>query len=100
MGVALPRRNPSEHLRGMITLAEALRSVGVTVQYIEMPAHILGELNDYTRTVYIREDAHPLNQAWQLGQFLALLLCGPAATPAAHHERRLVLVPPLPHTTN
>jgi hypothetical protein len=95
MGVALSRPDPNEQLRGT-HLAEVLRGIGVTVQYVEMSAEIIGELNDYTRTVYIREDAHPLNQAWQLGQFLTLLLCGPAATPAAHHERRLVLVPPLP----
>jgi uncharacterized protein involved in propanediol utilization len=96
MGVAAAQPDPRQHLNEMLDLVEVLRSIGVTVQYVEMSDEILGELNDYTRTVYIRKNAHPLNQAWQLGQFLNLLLCGPAATPAARHERRLVLVPPLP----
>jgi hypothetical protein len=96
MGVALTRPEPGQHLRGMIHPAEVLLGIGVTIEYIELAADILGDWNDYTRTASVREDAHPLNQAWFLWQVLTFLLSGPAATPAARHERRLTLVPSLP----
>lgn len=98
MGVALSRPDPSEHHLGMVHIAEAaLTAIGVTIQYsTELAADVAGDWNGYTRTVIIRADAHPLHQVWHLEQVLTLLLRGPAATPAAHHERRLVLVPPLP----
>jgi hypothetical protein len=96
MGAALPRQNPSQHPRRPIHLAEALQAIGVTIQYAELASDTAAEWNGYTRTATIRGDVHPLNQAWLLKQVLTLLLLGPAATPAACHERRLILVPPLP----
>lgn len=99
MGVALSRPDPSQHPRGPLHITEALRDAGVTIQYGEPADGKAAAWNGYTRTATIRSDIHPLNEVWLLEQLLTLLLRGPAAVPAARHERRLVLVPPLPSDT-
>lgn len=85
---------PQNLLIGWVQVAQRLTELGINITHVPMPSTSLGELNEATSVLEVRDDADPEDQVWLLQQVWNWLAIGPHGSPFARVQPLLRLVLP------
>lgn len=91
-------RSPELAIFGWAALAYQLEAIGVHVQHEPMPGDTLGELDETTGVLRVRQDATLDDKTWLLQQVWNWVVIGPHAAPHARVVPRLRLIVPEPRS--